>query len=143
MLVGGCWLHGSGGVRLVTSLFPLSKWKAVLASSGLLSWPSSSARDCSVSMSFPSCIALPRLLKQVMRCGTRLSDRDVKMSAAQSQLKRHSGNPAVATDKTKELLDSKEEKYAELVEDSRCRLVVLGVETGGRWSSETVDSWTP
>ena len=28
----------------------------------------------------------------------------------------------------------KERKYAELIEGDRCRLVVVGVETGGRWS---------
>ena len=32
----------------------------------------------------------------------------------------------------------KERKYAELVESDRCRLVVVGVETGGRWSEEAV-----
>ena len=32
----------------------------------------------------------------------------------------------------------KERKYAELVNRDRCRLVVVGVETGGRWSDEAV-----
>ena len=32
----------------------------------------------------------------------------------------------------------KERKYAELVNGDRCRLVVVGVETGGRWSDEAV-----
>ena len=32
----------------------------------------------------------------------------------------------------------KERKYAELVNGDRCRLVVIGVETGGRWSDEVV-----
>ena len=32
----------------------------------------------------------------------------------------------------------KERKYAELVNEDRCRLVVVGVETGGRWSDEAV-----
>ena len=30
-------------------------------------------------------------------------------------------------------------KYSELLEGSRCQLVVVGIETGGRWSSEAVD----
>ena len=40
------------------------------------------------------------------------------------------------------LLDArcqKERTYPELLRSSRCRLVVLGVEVGGRWSSETAD----
>ena len=36
---------------------------------------------------------------------------------------------------TKARLD-KETKYAELVESDRCQLVVVGIETGGRWSNE-------
>ena len=32
----------------------------------------------------------------------------------------------------------KERKYAELVNGDRCRLVVVGVETGGRWTDEAV-----
>ena len=32
----------------------------------------------------------------------------------------------------------KERKYAELINGDRCRLVVVGVETGGRWSDEPV-----
>ena len=30
----------------------------------------------------------------------------------------------------------KETKYAKLVESDRCQLVVVGIETGGRWSNE-------
>ena len=33
----------------------------------------------------------------------------------------------------------KERKYAELLHCARCQLVVVGLETGGRWSSEAVD----
>ena len=33
----------------------------------------------------------------------------------------------------------KESTYPELVDGPRCRLVVLGLETGGRWSVEAVD----
>ena len=33
----------------------------------------------------------------------------------------------------------KERKYAELLAGDRCRLVVVGVETGGRWSAESVE----
>ena len=36
---------------------------------------------------------------------------------------------------TKARLD-KENKYAELVESDRCQLLVVGIETGGRWSNE-------
>ena len=32
----------------------------------------------------------------------------------------------------------KETKYAELLAGDRCRLVVVALETGGRWSSETI-----
>ena len=34
--------------------------------------------------------------------------------------------------------EDKERTYQELVGSSRCKLVVVGVETGGRWSSEAV-----
>ena len=40
------------------------------------------------------------------------------------------------------LLDARRQKertYPELVRSSRCRLVVSGVEVGGRWSAETAD----
>ena len=30
-------------------------------------------------------------------------------------------------------------KYSELLEGGRCQLVVVGIETGGRWSSEAAD----
>ena len=33
----------------------------------------------------------------------------------------------------------KERKFHELVEGERCRLIVVSLETGGRWSSEAVD----
>ena len=33
----------------------------------------------------------------------------------------------------------KERKYAELVQARRCRLVVVAIETGGRWSDEAAD----
>ena len=33
----------------------------------------------------------------------------------------------------------KERKYAELLVDDRCQLVVVGVETGGRWSREAAN----
>ena len=33
----------------------------------------------------------------------------------------------------------KERKYAKLLHCARCQLVVVGLETGGRWSSEAVD----
>ena len=33
----------------------------------------------------------------------------------------------------------KERKYHELVEGERCRLIVVALETGGRWSSEAMD----
>ena len=33
----------------------------------------------------------------------------------------------------------KEEKYRELLEGGKCRLVVVGIETGGRWSPEAVE----
>ena len=33
----------------------------------------------------------------------------------------------------------KERKYAELLAGDRCRLVVVGVDTGGRWSAESTD----
>ena len=32
----------------------------------------------------------------------------------------------------------KERKYVELLQSDRCQLVVVGVETGGRWSPEAV-----
>ena len=32
----------------------------------------------------------------------------------------------------------KEHKYAELLQGDRCRLVVVGIETGGRWSTEAL-----
>ena len=31
-----------------------------------------------------------------------------------------------------------EHKYAELLQGDRCRLVVVGIETGGRWSTEAL-----
>ena len=34
---------------------------------------------------------------------------------------------------------AKEEKYSELLAGDRCRLVVMGIETGGRWSTEAVE----
>ena len=34
--------------------------------------------------------------------------------------------------------EDKERKYPELLRDDRCRLVVLALETGGRWSEEAV-----
>ena len=33
----------------------------------------------------------------------------------------------------------KETKYAELVAGNRCRLVVVALETGGRWSNEAIE----
>ena len=33
----------------------------------------------------------------------------------------------------------KEQKYPELLESGRCRLVVVAIQTGGRWSDEAVD----
>ena len=44
------------------------------------------------------------------------------------------------------LLDARRQKeraYPELVRSSRCRLVVLGVEVGGRWSTETAAACPP
>ena len=35
--------------------------------------------------------------------------------------------------------NDKEHKYAELLVGDRCRLVVVGIETGGRWSGEARD----
>ena len=37
--------------------------------------------------------------------------------------------------------EDKERKYPELLRDDRCRLVVLALETGGRWSEEAGSSW--
>ena len=34
---------------------------------------------------------------------------------------------------------SKEDAYPELVSSNRCRLIVLAIETGGRWSDEAID----
>ena len=35
--------------------------------------------------------------------------------------------------------EDKERKYAELLESERCRLVVVALETGGRWSTEATE----
>ena len=56
--------------------------------------------------------ALPRLLRQVMRCGTDLVDLDLKMSAVQCQLRRHVSS-GVTLDKTKELYADRENKCEE------------------------------
>ena len=46
---------------------------------------------------------------------------------------------SVPRDVTLPSLDRKEATYPELLGSDRCRLVVLGVEVGGRWSTEAAD----
>ena len=49
------------------------------------------------------------------------------------------GNARSSTHRWHRARGDKERKYAELVHSQRCHLIVVGLETGGRWSGETAE----